>query len=357
MARVLSQCLQNPRGIQMYGVQQTDVLPFPLSYTAKLKCPDGSKKTIAERLDALPNVPVDDRVKEIASAGAFGAAVASCEVTTLLSADDTLIHVGANAVLALLVTVTAVDNFYDLLKSASQFITSQVGNAAKNKSSNGSDIGSTVANAVSEWKLPEKSSLPLGLGTGQWTGSIVRGWSRLVTVDSEREAACEAAALYTAYVLGLPCFAFRPNALEASVLVVESHSGTKDSAATATTLDNLLSAPGILRMLVWLMAAPAMESMSHAQLIMSDPREASGFLQRLEDYYRKTSNEAALEVDLFWTEDASNGRSVRDDLLKWAYTEADLLLRANRNVVNEVSNRLSSGAATIGDCVAVIEKW
>jgi hypothetical protein len=205
--------------------------------------------------------------------------------------------------------------------------------------------------------LPEKSSLPLGLGTGQWTGSIVRGWSRLVTVDSEREAACEAAALYTAYVLGLPCFAFRPNALEASVLVVESHSGTKDSAATATTLDNLLSAPGILRMLVWLMAAPAMESMSHAQLIMSDPREASGFLQRLEDYYRKTSHEAALEVDLFWTEDASNGRSVRDDLLKWAYTEADLLLRANRNVVNEVSNRLSSGAATIGDCVAVIEKW
>jgi hypothetical protein len=175
--------------------------------------------------------------------------------------------------------------------------------------------------------------------------------TRLLTVDAERESQCEAAALYTAYVLGLPCFAFRPNALEASVLVVESMS--RSSRDTKNTLDNLLTSSGILRMLVWLMAPAAMESMTHPQLIMSDPREAEGFLQRLEDYFAGSDNDDSKNVDLFWTE----SETTRADLLKWAYTEADLLLRANKAVVTELSNRLTSGAATIGDCVAVVEGW
>jgi hypothetical protein len=35
-----------------------------------------------------------------------------------------------------------------------------------------------------------------------------------MNVDTERECECEAAAFFAAYSLGLPCFAFRPNALE-----------------------------------------------------------------------------------------------------------------------------------------------
>jgi hypothetical protein len=115
---------------------------------------------------------------------------------------------------------------------------------------------------------------------------------------------------------------------------------------------SLLSASGIMRVLVWLMAPVAMEITKHPQLIVSDPREAEGFLLRLEDY-AKNNNAAVTPEDLWWTDDAQE----RADLLKWAFTEADLLLRDNKAVVNEISNRLTGGAATIGDCVATIERW
>jgi hypothetical protein len=136
-------------------------------------------------------------------------------------------------------------------------------------------------------------------------------------------------------------------------LVVES---TKDDDNNDNNNDNnasLLSASGIMRVLVWLMAPVAMESTKHAQLIVSDPREAEGFLLRLEDYAKNTNAAAVTPEDLWWTDDAQE----RADLLKWAFTEADLLLRDNKAVVNEISNRLTGGAATIGDCVATIERW
>jgi hypothetical protein len=59
------------------------------------------------------------------------------------------------------------------------------------------------------------------------------------------------------------------------------------------------------------------------------------------------------EGDLFWT----SSDEEKTDLLKWAYAEADLLLRENRAAVTEISQRLAGGAATVGDCVAVIEDW
>lgn len=343
MASVLSQCIRNPQGIRQFGNQLADVIPFPTSYQTKVQCPDGQKKTIAERLATVAPVPVDDRVREIASAGLFAATLASCEIVNIVlpnSDDLAVFHFAASTLLTLIITITVVDNFYDLLKTASQFVVSQAA----------SKVNATADDA-SKFQLPDKADLPAGIGTGQLTGSVVRGLTRLTTVNAEREAACEAAALYTAYVLGLPCFAFRPNALEASVLVVESSSST-------SSVSSLLTPSGIMRMLIWLMAGPAMESAAHAQLIMSDPREGSGFLQRLEDYYSSSSS-SSLENALFWTSMASpsSGSSAREDVLKWAYTEADLLLRSNKNAVQELSNRLASGAATIGDCVAVIEEW
>lgn len=357
MAGVVSQCLRNPGGlVRQYGAQQADLLPFP-NNEQRVRCPDGQKKTRRERLDAVADIPTDDRGAEIASAAAFVATAGTCELTNVLGLSE--VQPIANLVLTVMVTVTAVDNFYDLLKTGSQMAVSQLAGKVDNK-------------VIADFKMPEKASLPLGLGSGTLTGSVVRGLTRLVTADAEREAQCEAAALYTAYVLGLPCFAFRPNALEASVLVAESY-----AAATTTTTankkskndekpDNLLTSSGILRMLVWLMAAPAMECMTHPQLIVSDPREADGFLRRLEDYYfriggvgnianssNNENSDNAMRADLFWLESPET----RADLLKWAYTEADLLLRTNKAVVTELSNRLTSGAATIGDCVAVAEAW
>ena len=100
---------------------------------------------------------------------------------------------------------------------------------------------------------------------------------------------------------------------------------------------------------MWLYAPIVIEYMNHPQLIISDPKEASGFLQRLEDYYGST------DTRLFWLDDTNTQN--RDNLLKWAYMESDVLIRNNKQLVLELSDRLASGAATIGDCVAVIEGW
>jgi len=232
---------------------------------------------------------------------------------------------GANLLLSLIVTVGLVDNFYDIIKSASTFAVQQIGK-----------------DQVKSFDLPDKDSLPLGLGSGQVTGQVVRGLTRLVTIDPRREALCEAAALFTAYSLGLPCFAFRSNALEASVLAVES----RDS----EYLDPLLSSSGIMRLLVWLMAPVAAESAQFPVCIVSDPRDAEGFLERLESV---AENSPPVAAELWWSKDERE----RSDLLKWAYTEADLLIRTNRKIVDRLAERLEGGAATVGDCVALLERW
>lgn len=278
--------------------------------------PDGTKKSRQERLEGLVELPVDDRGAEVTSALAFSAFAAVCGLANFFGMTD--ISPYTNTLLVAVVSFGIVDNFYDVI-----------------------NFGTNMAKDKVNLTLPEKGSMPLNLGTGQVTGTVFQGLLRLTTVDTERECECEAAAFYAAYVLGLPCFAFRPNALESAVMVVESLK--KDS-----RLDPLLSSVGILKMLVWLLAPVAMESSKHAQLVMSDPRESKGLLERLED-------KAALltEGDLFWTVDEQE----KEDLLMWAYAEADLLLRANQRVVTEISQRLAGGASTVGDCVAVIEDW
>mmetsp|Transcript_13480 Transcript_13480/g.20873 ORF Transcript_13480/g.20873 Transcript_13480/m.20873 type:complete len:93 (-) Transcript_13480:368-646(-) len=92
-----------------------------------------------------------------------------------------------------------------------------------------------------------------------------------------------------------------------------------------------------------------MESAKHPQLVMSDPRESSGLLERLEDKASLLKGE-----DMFWMNGEEEEKA---DILKWAYAEADLLIRDNRRVIDEISKQLASGAATVGDCVAVIEGW
>ena len=115
------------------------------------------------------------------------------------------------------------------------------------------------------------------------------------------------------------------------------------------SLDPLLSNNGILKLLVWLMAPVAMESSKHAQLIVSDPREAMGLLRRLEERSELLGDKG----DLWFAENEVE----KQDMLKWAYAEADLLLRSNKDTVKVLSERLAGGAATMGDCVAVVENW
>ena len=322
MAKVLSLGRRNS-GILEYGARQSDVMDLPSSPTTRVKCPDGKVKTRSERLEAVNDVPKDERGAEVTSALAVAGLAGGCEFTNLAGMDD--VAPGANVLLGLMLTIGVVDNFYDIIKTASKFAAQQIDKTKAEK-----------------FNLPDKNSLPLGLGSGQVTGQVVRGLTRLVTIDPAREALCEAAALFTAYSLGLPCFAFRSNALEASVLAVES----RDS----ENLDTLLSSNGILRLLVWLMAPVAAESARFPVCIFSDPREARGFLERLESV---AENSPPVAAELWWLDDPQEF----EDLLKWAYTEADLLIRQNRKVVDQLAQRLEGGAATVGDCVALLEGW
>mmetsp|Transcript_12551 Transcript_12551/g.23450 ORF Transcript_12551/g.23450 Transcript_12551/m.23450 type:complete len:525 (+) Transcript_12551:146-1720(+) len=313
MAQVMSLAAKN-RSISQYGILQREITPLPTSRDSRVKCPDGKTRTRGERLDSLPDVPTDDRGKEVTSALAVTTVLGLCWVAGVLNLED--ITPLTNTLWGLIVFVGVVDNFFDLIKFG-------VKTFAKDKAD----------------EFPEE--LPLSLGSGQVTGTVVNGFNRLMQIDTERECECEAAAFFAAYTLGLPCFSFRPNALEAAVMAAESSQPDND-------IDPLLTNNGIMKILVWLMAPVAMESVKHPQLIQSDPREAEGFLNRLE------RSDLIDKNDLWWL---AEGPEEKEDMLKWAYTEADLLMRRQSTAVKEITERLASGAATVGDCVAAVENY
>uniref|UniRef100_A0A7S1UY03 Uncharacterized protein n=2 Tax=Grammatophora oceanica TaxID=210454 RepID=A0A7S1UY03_9STRA len=320
MAQVLSLCLKNG-GVRKYGAQQQDLTPLPNTPTGRFRNPvDGKRITRKERLDnVLVDIPTDDRGSEVAAALTFMSFAGVCGLTNVLGIDDWAPY--TNTLLTGLVLVGVVDNFYDFIKFGTSLL--------KEKTPEKVNV-----------KLPDKGDLPGGLGTGALTGNVVRGLTRLTSKDTLRDCQCEAASFFAAYALGLPSFAFRPNALEAAVLVLES-------AKKENNLDTLLSNVGILKVLVWLMAPAAMEAAKHPQLIVSDPREGAGLLRRLEE---QGGDDTA---SLFW----AASEEEQADLLKWAYGEADLLLRNNQQTVKELSERLAGGAATMGDLCAVVEDW
>lgn len=314
MAKVVSLSAKNG-SISQYGILQRDITPLPTTINTRVQCPDGTTKTRGERLAILPDIPTDERGTEITSALAVSSVLVFCWTVGVLNIDE--ITPFTTLVSILIVGVGVVDNFYDLIKLGTKtFAKDQVGD-----------------------KLPKE--LPLGLGSGSLTGTVVKGFNRLIQVDTERECECEAAAFFVAYTLGLPCYSFKPNALEAAVMVAESSQADND-------LDPLLTNNGMMKMLVWLMAPVAMESVKHPQLVQSDPREADGFLSRLE------KSTLINKEDLWWLEE---GPEEKEAMLKWALAEADLLLRRQNTVVTEITERLASGAATVGDCVAAIEGY
>lgn len=51
--------------------------------------------------------------------------------------------------------------------------------------------------------------------SGTTSKLVVNGFNRLFLRDVERESRAEAGAFLAAYTIGLPCFAFQPNAVEA----------------------------------------------------------------------------------------------------------------------------------------------
>ena len=190
---------------------------------------------------------------------------------------------------------------------------------------------------------PKKEEMPLEIGTGKISGSVVRGLSRLLSDNTERDCQCEAAAVFAAYSLGLPCFAFQPNALEGAALIIESTGGSSnenDEFNLQGNMDSLASDVGLLKVLIWLMAPVAMELSKYPQLMASEPREGMGVLQRLKMKDASIIDEE--EESLF---------------VRFALSEADSLIRNNAKTVNQLSEALAGGSATVGDCVAILENW
>jgi len=338
IATVLSLALRNG-SLSFYGSLQSGITQMPSSPNAFLP---QSAMSRAERLAKLANVPTDNRAAEISAALATISVVGVCLILQGVGNGLGLDEVTPYTSLLLygILGVGIVDNFFDAIKTVGSFVVKM--NAER------------LPDAVKNINGPDKESMPLGLGTGAITGTVVRGLTRLWSVDTERECECEAAAFFAAYSLGLPCFSFRPNALEAAILVFESNKNEDD---TDAALDTLVSDTGVMKMLVWLMAPVAIESSLHPQLISSDPKEARGFLQRLKEKSAAFEAEDAVSSILRLDEGEAASSQQIEDLLKWAYAEADLLLRQNKASVNELSERLIGGASTLGDCAALLEEW
>lgn len=343
MATILSLSLKNG-SLSFYGSQQSGTTPLPPSPTSRVP---QQNMTREQRLQSLPDVPTDNRAAEVSAAittlGVGGSCLVVQGVGNGIGLDDITPY--TNLLLSGMIGVGILDNFFDVIKGTGSMVVKM----------NSEKLPDVIKNA----KGVEKENMPLGLGTGALTGNVVRGLTRLWSVDTERDCQCEAASFFAAYSLGLPCFSFRPNALEAANLVFESSKkGDGDDKAGDKSIDSLLSDTGIMKMLIWLMAPVAMESSLHPQLIASDPREARGFLQRLRE--KAAVFDAQDEIaSILRMEDGDDDETSQEieDLLKWAYTEADLLLRQNRAVVTELSENLIGGAATIGDCAALVEEW
>jgi hypothetical protein len=308
---------------------------YPSNPNVRIRCPDGSMMTATERLAKLPDIPIDDRSREVSAAILVTAMGGLLEGIDIFTDYDPI----ANALLTLMGLTLIIDNAYDVVKSMTQFVSQQIVSAASaDKTSNDKDTNKNNNKKPLMQLLPDKDQLPFGLGTGQTTGVVVQGYTRLLTSDPEREAGCESAAFVTAYILGLPCYAFRSNVVEATSLLTTTATTTNDAASSS-------SSSLVFRILVWLMAPVAWESASHPILIFSDPNEAVAFMDRCEELFGENDDR------IFWN--ASN----RDMVMKWAYHEADLLLRDNKRTVTDIAQRLAGGAATIGDCVAVLEEW
>ena len=331
IAKILSLSLKNG-SISFYGSLQSTITPLPPNPNSKIP---KSSITRQQRLNNLADVPNDERAQEVTAAlttmGVVGTSLLLQGVGNGLGLNDLALY---TSILSYgIVGVLFVDNFFDAIKTLSSLIVKM----------NSERLPDAVKNANG----PDKENMPLELGSGKITGVVVRGLTRLFSVDTERECQCEAAAFFAAYSLGLPCFSFRANALEAAVLLFESKEDQGRS-----EFDSLLSDTGIMKMLIWLMAPVAIESSFHPQLISSDPREARGFLERLQEKASLFGAEDVIETILQTRSDQE-----MEDLLKWSYAEADLLLRQNRVVVSELTERLIGGASTVGDCVSVLENW
>lgn len=170
----------------------------------------------------------------------------------------------------------------------------------------------------------------LSPGNSKVLGLVLAGLNRLFLRDAERESRVQAATFLVAYLLGLPCFCFRPNVLE-----------TLRMAESPESRGNFLSSvEGLNILLIYLLAPVAAERSNHQQLILSDPRQAQALMQIVKDRYRD------LKID----EDKAQA------LMTWSFNQSQKLLSSHSEALEALRKRMQGGGATAGDCVTIVEK-
>ena len=150
----------------------------------------------------------------------------------------------------------------------------------------------------------------------------------------------------------------------------------KDETPAEELARTLSTANGRHRLLVWLAAPAAAESAKHAQLIVSDPRQIYALLKLLRA--ERASQVAAFERESAAAAAAGSGGAKfgakktaapalpsADDLddggeddearVRWALSQARLLLRKHAGLLELLQRRLMTGGATVGECVQAIE--
>ena len=184
------------------------------------------------------------------------------------------------------------------------------------------------------------------------------GLQRLVLQDDEREEFIEASGLMMGYLLGLPCFAFQPDVMEAINMLRESkpamdaykaQRGKKTwSPSQATTLNNyeddddtedIMNALG--RVLVWMSAPVAAETMKYGSTLIADPRKPRVFL----DLFLSKENKLAVIV----------GQEGKEELLKWSYGESVAFLERYGDVLEDVRAYLQTKSSSAGECAMLLE--
>ena len=90
----------------------------------------------------------------------------------------------------------------------------------------------------------------------------------------------------------------------------------------------------------------AAEAFEHRQLVVSDPRQALSLLRVLRSRGERSLSEAVA------------GNDAEDDELRvrCALQQADLLLKRHARLGGLLRERMESGSATVGNCVALVEE-
>lgn len=249
--------------------------------------------------------------------------------------------------------------------------------------------------------------LDVYLRQGQELRMAAAGLERLTLRDSERESHCEAAAFLAGYLMGLPCFCFQPDAMQALRMfsgssaalsafkqpLARSVSQPKSAAAanlfdaaknafgsaskpvTEVTLYSIPELPvatgpdddvlALGRVLVWLMAPVAAEKLKYGKSQLSDPRRCGKFfgaVQGLRDEAREKLATNTLSVTEKETAEQLQSLPLpasekdRDALLRWAYFEAAGLVRQYGDLLEELRAYLQTGTSSVGECVLLIEE-